>query len=170
MPFAALIVSLASSEYPSAMRGLLPWSESSEAVAEAEFERAAGLQALREQGGGTALGRVRDDQLMEPAGVGADRVRAGHGQLVEYPLGCSHPVDGERGDAAGQPGHERVQVSIGQRPVDPAVPLGHLGVEVVRAENRLHGPAPSQQSGQVLYAARAWERAGAHFDLTQDGV
>ena len=49
-------------------------SQGSEAVAEVEFERATGLQALREQGGRAALGRVRHDQLAEPPGVGADRV------------------------------------------------------------------------------------------------
>jgi hypothetical protein len=57
-------------------------SEGSNAVAEVEFERAAGLQALREQGGGTVLGRVRDDQLVGPAGVGVDRVRAGRAGRV----------------------------------------------------------------------------------------
>src|ERR1700733_2456020 len=64
-------------------------SQGSEAVAEVEFERATGLQAVREQGGRAALGRVRHDQLAEPPGVGADRVRAGHGQLVEQALSGS---------------------------------------------------------------------------------
>src|SRR5271165_2215037 len=54
----------------------LPLSQGSEAVTKVEFERATGLQALREQGGRAALGRVRHDQLAEQTGVGADRVRA----------------------------------------------------------------------------------------------
>ena len=93
-------------------------------------------------------------------GVGADRVRAGQGQLVEHPLGRSHRLGGERRDAPREPGHERVQVGVGQRPVDPAVSFSHLRVEIVRAQDRLHGPAPVQQPGQVLHAARAWDRAG----------
>lgn len=44
----------------------------------------------------------------------ADRVRAGHGQLVEYLLGGEYRVGGERGDAPGEAGHERVQVGVGQ--------------------------------------------------------
>jgi len=36
-----------------------------------EFERAAGLQALGEQGGGAGLGRVGGDEGAEPDGVGA---------------------------------------------------------------------------------------------------
>jgi hypothetical protein len=77
---------------------------------------------------------------------------------------------GERCDAPREPGHERVQVGVGQGPVDPAVQFGLVGAEVVRAENRLHGPAPSQQPGQVLHAARARGRADADLDLSQDGV
>jgi hypothetical protein len=52
MPFAALTVSLASPEYPSAMTGH-PFL-----LAEVQFEGALGLQALREQGGRAGLGRV----------------------------------------------------------------------------------------------------------------
>ena len=55
------------------MAGLL--LQGSEAVAEVEFERVAGLQALGEQGGRAGLGRVGGDQLAEPDCVGADRVR-----------------------------------------------------------------------------------------------
>jgi hypothetical protein len=51
-------------------------SQGSDAVAEVEFEWAPGLQALREQGGSAILCRIRDDQLAETAGVGADRNRA----------------------------------------------------------------------------------------------
>src|ERR1700727_2658087 len=99
------------------MAGLLPWSrarvrsgqpqpapryllQGSNAVTEVELKRAGGLQALGEQGRGAGLGRVRDDQLVEPAGVGADRVRAGHGQLVEYLLGGEYRVGGDLLDVA----------------------------------------------------------------------
>jgi hypothetical protein len=59
---------------------------------------------------------------------------------------------GERGDAPREPGHERVQFGVGQGPVDPAVPFSHLGAEVVRAKNRLHGPAPAQQLSSPVRA------------------
>src|SRR2546430_2898972 len=65
-------------------------SQGSDAVAEVEFERAAGLEPPREQGGRAGLDHVRADQLVEPPGVGADRIRAGQGQVVEYLLGGSH--------------------------------------------------------------------------------
>src|SRR3984957_2175103 len=146
-------------------RGSARRSEGSEAVAEVEFERAAGLQALGEQGSRASLGGVGGDELAEPDGVGADRVRGGHGHLVEHLLGGEHPVGGERGDAAGGAGAERVPGGVGEGAVDPAVPFGRLGVEVVRAEDRFHGPAPSQQPGQVLHAARAGGRADAGLDL-----
>jgi len=63
-------------------------SEGSDAVAEFEFERAAGLQAQCEQGGRAALGRVRGDQLMEPAGRrrGSRPRRAGSDVLMRIPL------------------------------------------------------------------------------------
>ena len=67
---------------------------------------------------------------MEPAGVGADRVRTAQAKLVEHALGRSHRVGGERRDAPREPGHERVQVSVRQGPVDPAVPFGHLGAAI----------------------------------------
>ena len=76
-------------------------------------------------------------------------------QVVEHALGRSDRVGEERRDAPREAGHERVQVGVGQGPVDPAVPFGLFGVEVVRAEDRLHDPAPSQQPRQVLHAARA---------------
>jgi hypothetical protein len=69
-----------------------------------------------------------------------------------------------------EPGHQPVQVGVRKGPVDPAVSFGLFGAEVVRAENRLHDAAPSQQPGQVLHAVRAWGRADTDLDLSQDGV
>ena len=77
---------------------------------------------------------------------------------------------GKRRDAPREPGHERVQAGVRQGPVDPAVPFGLFGAEIVRAENRLHGPAPSQQPGQLLHAARARGRTETHLGLPQYGV
>jgi len=51
----------------------------------------------------------------------------------------------------------RENAILGQ--IEVGVPFGLLGVEVVRAENRLHGSAPPEQAGQVLHAARARDRA-----------
>src|SRR6185295_7312662 len=94
----------------------------------------------------------------------------GHGDLVDDPLGGADPVGGEGGNAAVEAGHDLVQVGVGQGPVDPAVPFGCLGVEVVRAEDGFHGAAAPEQAGQVLDAAGAGGRADAGLELSQDGV
>jgi hypothetical protein len=82
----------------------------------------------------------------------------------------SHRIGGERRDASRESGHERVQFGVGQRPVDPAVPFGLVGVEVGRTENHLHGPAPPQQLSQVLHTTRARERTETDLGLPQYGV
>ena len=129
-----------------------------------------GRAPLREQAGQAGLDLVRADQLLEPPGVGADRVRAGQCQAIEHLLGRSHRLGRERRDAPRELGHERVQLGVGQRPVDPAVPFGLVGAEVGRTQDHLHGLAPPQQPRQVLQAARARGRAGTDLDLPQDGV
>src|SRR5215813_1640238 len=63
------------------MRFLLSWG--SDAVAKVELKLASSLQPLCEQGRQPALYRIRGDQLAKSAGVGADRVRAGHGQFID---------------------------------------------------------------------------------------
>jgi hypothetical protein len=119
------------------------------------LQRATGLQPLRKQASGASLDRLRADQLLEPPGVGADRVRARQGQAVEHLFGGPHRLGRERRDAPGQPGHEPVQLGVSQRPVDPAVAFGHLGVDVAGAQDHLQGPAPAQQPRQVLHPTGA---------------
>ena len=70
-------------------------------------------------------------------------------------FGGAHGVGGERRDATREPGHEPVQLGVGQRPVDPAVALGRVGVEVGRAEDRLHRPPSTEEPPEMLYAAGA---------------
>jgi hypothetical protein len=84
--------------------------------------------------------------------------------------GGSHRIGGKRRDALRESGHERVQFGVGQRPVDPAVPFGFVGVEVGGTENYLHGPAPPEQPCQVWHTTGARGRTETDLELPQYGV
>src|SRR5262249_54103372 len=95
--------------------------------------------------------------------------------VVEWPAGgVDRPLrqaDGrgrEGGDPACEPIDERPELVRRQGPVDVAVPLGELGVEVLAAQDDLERAGASDEAREPLRAAPAREDAHRHLGLTED--
>ncbi len=61
----------------------------------------------------------------------------------------------EGGDPAGERVDERVEFPVGDRAVDPSVPLGQLARVVVAGQCHLQRAGTAEQQGQMLKAAAA---------------
>ena len=74
----------------------------------------------------------------------------------------------EPGDPLRERRDEIAELGGGQRPVDPAVPLGQLGVVVLRAQHDLQRPAATHEPHEMLGGAPAGEQAERRLELTED--
>src|SRR5262249_26014119 len=72
------------------------------------------------------------------------------------------------GDPMRERSDELAKLRGRQRSIDPPVSLGQLRIVVVGAEDRFERPRATQETRQVLDAARAGDQAEAFFRLTED--
>ena len=70
-------------------------------------------------------------------------------------LTATWPAAGKPGDPVSERPDEAFELGGGQRPVDPAVPLGELGVVILRAQHHFHRSRTTHQAGEVLNGTAA---------------
>lgn len=106
------------------------------------------------------------------SGPGVVFPRQAIGMIADYDgvLGCRDDTVGQRGDVTGEAVDELVELVGGDGSVDPAVPLGCLGVHQVGAEHDLQGTVTADALGEVLRGAAAGDDAHEGFDLTEPGL
>src|SRR5262245_52279808 len=85
-------------------------------------------------------------------------------------LGITKRRPVETGQALCEAGHERVELRVRQRAIDPAIAFGSRCVEIASTEHDLQSPCATGEHGESLHRAAAWYQTDTHLGLAENGA
>jgi hypothetical protein len=136
---------------------------------EVQLEFALFLQAPIEHQVGATLRFGVGEAGPKQSRVGAVIVNPRQCDVVDPAFDVDQAFTRKAGNPVGKFVDEGVELGVGQRSVDPSVPLGEIRSVILCAANHFHCATATQKTGKVLYGAPARDDSETRFDLAKDG-